>query len=80
MARINHDRQMAEFLYGRDNTQVECITRMIGKGANTALTENDLVVAFAENVFSRHQELFQGSGEPALEQDGLAQASSAFEQ
>ena len=54
VARVNQDRQMAESLHGRDNAQVKGVSSMVGKGADTALAQDHLIVAFAHNVFGRH--------------------------
>ena len=80
MAAINHNRQMAEALDGRYQAQVEGVARVIGKGANAALTEDHVVVAFAHYVLGGHQEFFESGRHAALQQNGFAPASGTFEQ
>ena len=67
-------------LNGGDDAEVEGVAGVVGEGAHAALAEDDLVVAFAHDVFSGHEELFEGSAESALEEDGLAQAAGVLEQ
>ena len=41
---------------------------------------DDLIVSACHDVFSAHQELFNGVGQAPLEQDGLVDLAQCFEQ
>ena len=53
---------------------------MVGKGAYAALAQNYLIIALAHHVLGRHQKLFQGSREAALDEHRLPQLSGALQQ
>ncbi len=80
VAGVDQDGQVAEALDGGDDAEVKGVSGVIGEGAHAALAEDDLVVAFAHDVLSGHEELFQGGGEAALEQDRLAKTACLLEQ
>ena len=80
VAGVDEDGQVAEALDGGNDAEVEGVAGVVGKGAHAALAEDDLVVALAHDVLGGHEELFEGGGEAALEQDGLAQAAGVLEQ
>ena len=66
LAGIDNDRQMAEPLHRRNHAQIEGIAGMVGEGADAALAQQHVVVAFAHHVLGRHQEFFQGRRHAAL--------------
>ena len=53
--------------------QIKRVAGAVVKGADAALTENDLLVAAGHDVFGAHEQLFGGAGHTALQKDGLAQ-------
>jgi hypothetical protein len=80
MARIDHDRQVAQLLHCRHDTQIERVSRMIGKRPYTALTEDHFVVSFRENVLRRHQKFFQRRRHAALQQYRLPSLARPLQQ
>ena len=79
VAGVDENRQVATFLDGRDNGEVECVAGEVGEGADTALAEHDVVVAFAHDVFRSHEEFIERGGHAALEEYGLFGAARALE-
>ena len=75
MAGVHNDRQMAQFVEHGDRCKIQRVAGVIIKGADAPLTENDLLVAVCHDVFGAHQQLLQGVGKAALEQDGLTELS-----
>ncbi len=51
---------MSELLDNRNGGEIQRIAGVALKGADTTLTENDLVIALGENVFGRHQPFLHG--------------------
>src|ERR1700687_1120427 len=80
VGRIDEDRKVAALFDGRYDGEVERVARKIGEGAHAALTENDVVVAFGEDVFGGHEEFVERGGHTALEENGLFGAARAVEQ
>src|SRR5436853_328956 len=79
VAGINNNGQVAQLLHCGNNAEIKSVAGMIGKSTHSALAEYDFIIAFAEHVFSRHQEFFQGGGHAALEQHRFAQTAGAEE-
>src|SRR5271163_119366 len=59
VAGVNENGQMAEAVYGRHNAEVERIARVVTECADTALTQRNVVIAFAHYVLSREEEGFE---------------------
>jgi hypothetical protein len=66
VAGIDHDGEMAALFDSGDNGEVEGVAGKIGEGAHAAFAEDDVVVAFAHNVFGGHQEFIEGGGHAAF--------------
>ena len=71
---------MTQPLHRGHHAQVERIAGVIGEGAYAALAQRHIVVAFAQDVFRRHQKFFQRRRHAALEQHRLLRPSSALQQ
>ena len=71
---------MADTLHGGNDAQVKRVARVVGKGAHAALTEDDLVVAFAHDVFGGHEELVERGRHTAFDQDRLAGPAGFLQQ
>jgi len=80
VAGIDHDGEMAAFVDGGDNGEVEGVAGEIGEGADTALAEDDIVVALAHDVFGSHEEFVERGGHAAFEQHGFPGAAGALEE
>src|ERR1700728_125297 len=80
VAGIDQNGQMTEPLHRGYQAQIERVAGMVGEGPHATLAQRHVVVAFAQNIFGRHQEFFQRGRHAALQQYGLAGASGAFEQ
>ena len=57
VAGIDDDRQVAEPVHGRDNTQIECVARMVCKSPDPALAQDNSVVPLSHDVFRGHEKL-----------------------
>src|SRR5690242_12640776 len=78
VAGIDEDRQVAALLNGGDDGEVERVAGEIGERSNAALTENDAVIAFGQDVFGGHQEFVERGGHTAFQEDGLFGAAGAL--
>jgi len=67
------------FFYRGNHGEVEGVARKIGERSNAALAQHDVVIALGEDVFGGHQELVEGGGHPALQENGLLCSAGAFE-
>ena len=54
VAWINEDGEVAAFFYGGDDGEVGGVPGMIGEGANAAVAEHYVLVAFAGEFFGGH--------------------------
>jgi len=77
---VDEDGQVAAFFNGGDDRQIESVAGMVGECAHAAFAEHHVVIAFAQDVFGGHQELVEGGGHAALEEDGFFGAAGALEQ
>src|SRR5262249_393645 len=59
VARIAHDWEGAQSFHRGHNTEIKRVSGVVGKRADAALAESDIVVALAEDVFSGHQEFLE---------------------
>ncbi len=80
MAGIDEDGQVAHMAQGRHDAQIECVARVVGKGAHAALAEDHLVVALAHHILGGHQEFFHGRAHAALDKHRLAQLPGFLEE
>ena len=64
----------------RHSGEVEGVAGVLLKGADAALTEDDLLVAAGHDVLGAHDPLFDGIAEAALEQNGLVHLAHSLEQ
>ena len=80
VAGIDEDGQVAAFLYRGNDGEIKSVAGEIGEGADAALAENDVVVAFAHDVFGGHQEFVESGGHAAFEEHGFFGAAGTFEQ
>src|SRR5713226_5336808 len=71
---------MREFMNDRDRRNIHRVASVSFERANAALAQNDFVVSASEQVFSGAQEFFEGGGDPALEQHGLANLAQFTQQ
>ena len=71
---------MRKFIQHRDRGNIAGVARGRLKGANAALTQNDVRVAVRHNVFGGHEQLFDGGTEAAFEHNRLARLAKGFEQ
>src|SRR5579883_778861 len=78
--RIGNDRKMRERLYDWNRGNVHCITGGVLEGADAALAQDHIVIAAGKNIFSAQQQLFDGGGNAALEQNRLANLSEFAQQ
>ena len=78
--RVDEDREMAAFLDGGNDGEIEGIAGEVGEGADAAFAEHDVVVAFGEDIFGGHEEFVEGGGHAALEENGKFGAAGAFEE
>ncbi len=77
VARIGDDRQMGESLHHRNRAQIEDVSGRRIEPADPALTQDDLRIAFGQNVFGGEKQLLDGGGHAALEEDRLAATAGA---
>ena len=80
VAGIDEDRQVAALFDGGNDGEVERVAREVGEGADAALAEDDVVVAFGHDVFGGHEQFFERGGHAAFEQHRLLGAAGALEQ
>ena len=80
VARVHDNRQVRKVLDGGDGGKVEGVPRIGLVGADAALTENDVRIAFVQDVFGGVQPLVEGGGEAALQHDGLLGAADFLQQ
>ena len=66
MARVDENRQVRDALDVRHGREVQRVAGRVVEAAYAALAQDDLVVAFREDVLGRHEELFDGCGRAAL--------------
>ena len=78
--RIADDGQVRKLLDDRDGGDVHRVAGVGLEGADAALAEDDVVVAAGEDVFGGEQQLFDGGGDAALEQHGLADRAELAQQ
>src|SRR4051794_25600338 len=71
--RVDDDRQVRVELEPRDRAEVEREARGRLEGPDAALAQHQPLVALLEDVVGGHQQLVERRGQPALEQDGLAE-------
>ena len=77
--RVDEDREMAAFLDGGNDGEIQGIAGEVREGADAAFAEHDVVVAFGEDIFRGHEKFVEGSGHAALEENRLFGASGTFE-
>src|SRR5260370_10810164 len=70
VAGIDEDGKMAALFHGRNNGEVEGVARKIGECADAALAEHHVVIALGEDVLGSHEELVEGGGHAAFEENG----------
>jgi hypothetical protein len=70
MARVEKDRQVSLGFEHRHSVDVGRVAGRGLKSPNPALTEHDAPVAVRDDVFGSHQQVFDGGGHAAFEQDG----------
>lgn len=80
VARVHDNRQMRKVLDGGDGGKVEGVPRIGLVGADAALTEDDVRIAFVQDVFGGVQPLVEGGGEAALQHDGFLGAADFLQQ
>ena len=66
VAGIDEDGKMAALFYGGDDGEIESVAGEIGEGADAALAEHDVVVAFGEDVLGGHEEFVESGGHAAF--------------
>ena len=69
---------MGEFLDNRDGGDIQRVSRITFEGADTAFAQHHVVVPSGHDVFGRKQQLFNGGGNTALQQDGLGNLTKLF--
>ncbi len=75
VAGVGDDGQVRQVVQHRHGVEVEGVAGAGLEGANAALAQDDVVVALAHDVLGSHEQLIDGAGHAALEQDrglGLA--------
>src|SRR6185312_9398995 len=77
---IAKHRKVRELLEHGDRGDVHGVARVGLEGADAALAKHEVVVAAGEDVFGGEQNLFNGGGDAALEQAGLAHVPELAEQ
>ena len=80
VAGVHDDGQMGLLVDDRHSGEVEGVAGVLLEGADTALTEDDLLVAAGHDVLGAHDPLFDGVAEAALEQNGLVHLAHSLEQ
>ena len=80
MAWVDDDRQVGLLFDDWNGRDVQCVAGSGLKGADAALAQDNLFVAAGHDVFCAHQQLFDGVGKSALEQDGLVYFAQLLEQ
>ena len=80
MAWVGDNGQMGKLAKHGDGAHVEGVARASLERANAALTQHDLVVPFAHDIFSAHKQLIDRGRHAALEQHGLAITAKLLEQ
>src|SRR5258708_31515604 len=71
VAGIDKNGEMTALFHGRNNGEVEGVARKIGECADAALAEHHVVIALGEDVLGSHEELVEGGGHAAFEENGL---------
>jgi len=77
---VDEDREMAAFLDGGNDGEIEGIAGEVGEGTDAAFAEHDVVVTFGKDIFGGHEKFVEGSGHAALEENRLFGASGALEE
>ena len=80
MGGIGDHGQVGELFEHRNGGDVHGVASRGLIGADAALAEDHLVVAAGEDVLARKEQLLDGGGDAALEQDGLADLAEFAEQ
>ena len=71
MAGVHHYGQVGELVEDGHGGQVQGVAGGRLEGADAPLTEDDVLVASGHNVLRAHQQLLDGVGQAALQEDGL---------
>jgi hypothetical protein len=72
--------EMRKFFDYRDGGDVQRVARVGLERADTALAEDDVVIASGEDVLGAEQQLFHSGGHAALEEHGLADFAEGAEE
>ena len=71
VAGVHDDGQVGQLVEHGHGGDVQGVAGVVAEGADAPLTEDHPLVAAGHDVFGAHQQLLQGVGQAALEQDGL---------
>ena len=80
VAGVYDDGQVGHLMKHDHAGEVEGVAHTGLKGADAALAENDVLVALGHDVLGAHDELLEGVGETALEQDRFFLTAYSLEQ
>ena len=80
MAGVHDHRQVGELFEHGHGGEVEGVARGRLEGADAALAKDHLFVAPGHDVLGAHEQLLQGVGQPALDEDGLSRVAQLLEQ
>ena len=76
---IGNDRKVRHPMHRWDRSQVEHVSCCRVKCANAALTQDDLLVSFRQNVFCAQQKISNRRCHSALEEHWLSDATNCLE-
>ena len=77
---IDENGEVAAFFDGGDDGEVEGVAGEVGKSADAAFAEHDVVVALGEDVFGGHEEFVESGRHAAFEKNGKLGAAGALEE
>ncbi len=77
---IDHDRQVAHFTDQGNNAQVQSVAGGPFESPDASLAEDDIGIAFSEDIFGRGEKFLDGGTHAALEQDRVTGLANLLEQ
>ena len=80
VAGVNHNGQVGHGFQHRHGGQVQRVAHARLKGADAALAQHNVGVAFGHDVLGAHHQFLQRVGQPALEQHRRLQAAHGLQQ
>src|SRR5208283_91760 len=80
MRGIHHNGQVRELLDDRDGGDIEGVSQITVKGSDAALAQHDVVVPAGHDVFGGKEQLLNGGGDSAFQQNRLGHLAELSQQ